>query len=153
MVIPLGEKPTTPCRVYRGCLDGHGYGSLRLKGGRGWNRRKLHRWVVEQYLGRSLAPTEVVRHTCDTRACFRFDHLVLGTKRENDADMWAKGRGVPPPHRLGSASANAKLTEDQVAAIKRRHEASHAALGREYGVTLQAIRDIRRGRTWRQVEP
>jgi hypothetical protein len=91
---------TTPCREYRGNLHNYGYGyptigAQRFKPSGALNGRYcvlLHRWVMEQYLGRQLATDEVVRHLCDNPPCFRFDHLQLGTKDDNSADMVARGR-------------------------------------------------------------
>lgn len=39
-----------------------------------------------------------VLHRCDNRPCVNPAHLFLGT-RDNNADMRAKGRAVPPPNR------------------------------------------------------
>jgi len=36
---------------------------------------------------------QIVRHLCDNPACFRYDHLAIGTQADNLADMAAKGRG------------------------------------------------------------
>lgn len=48
---------------------------------------------------------------------------------------------------------SAKLTPDQVRDIRRRHAAgrSIAALGRDYHVSRQTIKDVVSGRTWRGV--
>jgi len=40
-----------------------------------------------------------VLHRCDTPRCVRPEHLFLGTKADNTADMMAKGRQVLPPVR------------------------------------------------------
>lgn len=92
--------PTTPCREYRGNLHNFGYGyppigAQRLKPTGGKNGRRcvlLHRWVMEQVLGRPLASDEVVRHLCDNPPCFRYDHLALGTQDDNVGDMVEHGR-------------------------------------------------------------
>jgi hypothetical protein len=90
-----------------------------------------------------------VCHTCDNPACVRPDHLFLGTKAENNADMLAKGRasGGSFP---GTASYLAKLTDDDVRIIRERYR--HWGAGRqaakEFGVSPSAISCIIRGKTW-----
>lgn len=87
--------PTTQCRVPRGWVLSTGYREIRRQ-----NRRQLmHRWVIaqigyDQYGTPWLDdPEQVVMHECDNRGCIRYDHLRLGTRAENQADMAAKGRG------------------------------------------------------------
>lgn len=81
-------------------------------------------------------------HTCDVGRCVRPDHLFLGTQADNVADMWAKGRAVPPPVHLGLNNAKATLGDEQVREIRRRHAASpggQRALAAEFGVSQSTI--------------
>lgn len=90
---PAPTPQPTPCRIWQGQVrKGYGY--------RGDGSR-VHRWVMEQALGRPLTDQEVVMHLCDNRPCFRFDHLRVGTIAENNADMVAKGRNRKGPIRRG----------------------------------------------------
>lgn len=47
-----------------------------------------------------LSPTDLVRHTCDNRACIEPSHLIKGTAADNSADMVNRNRqsrlGKPP---------------------------------------------------------
>lgn len=86
-------------------------------------------------------------HTCDNPPCCRFSHLFLGTKATNAADRDAKGRGAD---QRGKHNGNAKLGEEQVRAIFRSLDSSHA-LARQFEVSRGAVQGIRRGRTWRGV--
>lgn len=90
----------TPCREYRGNRHpaGYGYppfGEERRKPNGAKNGRRLvllHRWVMEQALGRPLERHEIVRHRCDNPPCFLYEHLVLGTHDDNMGDMVERGR-------------------------------------------------------------
>ena len=79
----MGSYMTSPCRESP-ITGGPGYGKHR-------NQQYLHRWVWEQINGPIPSGMEVM-HICDNRACFRYDHLRLGTHAENMADMIAKAR-------------------------------------------------------------
>jgi hypothetical protein len=108
----------------------------------------LHRWIMEQVLGRKLRSDEVVRHTCDNPPCFLFDHLVLGTQADNVRDMYEKGRNNNLP---GSAHVSSKLSEDDVREIRRLLSQgwSGAALGRRFGVTKENVSHIKTGKIWK----
>ena len=92
----------TDCREFQGPRDPSGYGRVNWgppKYGRRRTWMGLHRWVMEQYIGRRLETHEVVRHSCDNPPCFLFEHLLLGTSADNSADAIERGRAVPPPSR------------------------------------------------------
>jgi len=44
--------------------------------------------------GSDAIQSKTVRHECDNPPCFRYDHLVVGTVAENNADRSAKGRSA-----------------------------------------------------------
>ena len=93
-----------------------------------------------------------VCHRCDNPACVRPDHLFLGTKGDNNRDMFAKKRGVFC-HRKAEEHQRAKLTNDDVQFIRRRiHEGETiSALAAKYGVTITAIWNMWNGRSWTSV--
>jgi len=74
--------------IWCGLLDAYGYGQLSICG-RG---RKAHRVAWELAYG-PIPPGMCVLHRnpCRHTACVRFDHLYLGTPRENTQDMLAIG--------------------------------------------------------------
>jgi hypothetical protein len=89
-----------------------------------------------------------VLHKCDVRLCGNPRHLFLGTHRDNWLDSLAKGRQqVVLP---GEANRSAKLTTDEVLAI-RRSTARVAELVRQYPVSDSSIRSILHGHTWRHL--
>jgi len=88
-----------------------------------------------------------VLHRCDTPACVRVDHLFLGTKAENNADMAAKGRRIvggtwcgAGRYRRGEDHWNAKLSDEDCRKLRedRNTGMSFSALGAKYGIHLSA---------------
>lgn len=58
---------------------------------RGHNTR-VHRLAAHVWLGFDLDSELCVLHTCDVTKCFNPDHLFIGTRADNSADMVDKGR-------------------------------------------------------------
>jgi hypothetical protein len=79
------------------------------------------------------------------------DHLFLGSKRDNVADMLQKGRRGLTGVR-GALHARAKLTAADVAAIRTRRAKGERGidLAREFHVSPPAIAKIHRGQRWSQ---
>jgi hypothetical protein len=84
----LLPEPNSGCFLWTGSVGSHGYGDFRW----GARARTVPRFVLEQMLGRALAPGELVLHKCDMRLCARREHLTVGTAQANSRDMMAKGR-------------------------------------------------------------
>src|SRR2546430_14291430 len=80
-----------------------------------------------------------IMHSCDNRICVNPAHLVIGSHRDNMADMKKKGRAGG-----GSIVGEPwlKLTPETLVDILRRHEKGEAvrALARAYGGAPNAIR-------------
>jgi HNH endonuclease len=140
---PSPTPQPTPCRLWQGPVDDHGYGTMwRLivseNGARTRTKTRPHRWVVEQVLGRRLKRREVVMHLCDNRLCFRYDHLRVGTARDNNRDMMAKGRYV----HAGGRPKRPKLTGSQINAIRRRYLSGlyPESIAEELGLSLAEVR-------------
>ena len=88
----MTTKLETPCREWRGPTSGpSGYGSRWGHGRRG-GKRTIHRWVMEVIHGKDAIAGKVVMHRCDNPICFRYDHLKIGTQKENMEDARRKGR-------------------------------------------------------------
>lgn len=83
-----------------------------------------------------------VCHRCDVRLCIRPDHLFTGTRKENMEDCVSKGRSTK-----GEKNASAKLTEEQVLAIRADTRFARIVAA-EYGVSKPNIEQIRRGERW-----
>lgn len=140
-----------PCVLWQGSVDHFGYG--RHKTNRDGVRRtmNLHRWVMEQSLGRRLAKTEYVMHLCDNPPCYRLSHLVVGTAADNNHDMVNKGRLVHVANASpGESNGSAKLSQRQVDHIRRlwRDGLRAGTIATQYGVSITTIRRIVQGVTW-----
>lgn len=84
----------------------------------------------------------IVRHTCHNRACCNPKHLVLGSRADNVADMWAREDGAP--------KGNARLTEADVIEIRKGGE-SRAKLALRFGVSVSHIKAIQLRRCWKHL--
>lgn len=131
------------CWVWAGYLTRYGYGQVW------WARRREPAHRVAWELENGPIPGRLVAcHKCDNRPCVRPSHLFLGTRQDNNADMLAKGRQA-----RGRAYPQAKLTEDDVRAIRRglAEGRTNNELGATFGVDPSAIRQIARGVAWSHV--
>lgn len=87
-----------------------------------------------------------VLHRCDTKACIEPTHLFLGTNAENMADKVAKGRQA-----RGERVGSARLTADQVRAIRANTSMSRKALAALAGISENNVYAILSGRTWKHI--
>lgn len=75
------------CLEWTGARATGGYGQVRLSG----LNVLVHRYVWELANG-PIPDGMCVCHACDNPPCCNVDHLFLGTKSDNNADMATKGR-------------------------------------------------------------
>ena len=141
-------KKTETCWLWTGYVGTNGYGSITI------NHYPVltHRFAFEQSSGTS-AKGKVVRHSCDVPVCVNPQHLLLGTYRDNTADMFARGRagnGYVPPERRprGDSHANTRLSNAEVAEMRalytgRRGEVT--ALAAHFGTSVNNASRILRG--------
>lgn len=138
-----GHGPNGDCWPWIGALLPDGYGHFRD----GRKVRPAHVVSYEMENG-PLPPGMNGLHSCDYRRCVNPGHIFAGTHQDNMNDMVAKGRGAAPK---GEAHHDAKLTEDQVRAI-RDDPRPNTVIAAELGVTKGAIWLIKARRNWRHVE-
>lgn len=103
---------------------------------------KVHHAVLLAFVGPQPSPRHWGRHLDDNPSNNHHTNLAWGLPVENSADAIRNG-GLP----WGEAKADARLTVDQVRAIRLDNRASRV-VGAEYGVSHTAILRIRRGERW-----
>jgi hypothetical protein len=130
-------EPNTGCWLFAGSVTRIGYGLIK----HGGVTKLAHRVAYETLRG-PIPDGMCVCHRCDVRCCVNPDHLFLGTRADNMADMLSKGR-----QSWGEGRWNAKLTPQEVLEIYASTETS-ATLADRYGVGARAIRRIQAGERW-----
>jgi hypothetical protein len=133
------------CRVWTGARDGGGYGKIKVDG----SFLRVHRLVWVETNG-PIPAGLFVCHKCDVPTCINPAHLWLGPPAANTADMWAKGRGRSRASK-GRANGQAKLTDDQVRAI-RAAAGTQKVIAAQYGVNQTRVSQIRLGKSWSHVD-
>jgi len=131
-------------RAENGCLEWQG----RTDQGYGITSFQARRWLVHRLAwtlekggipeGKSLC------HKCDNRRCADLDHLFLGTRADNVADMDRKGR-------RGFAS---ELRPKDVRRIRklRKQGYSYREIGEEVGCSKDVAYQVCSGATWSHIK-
>lgn len=146
----IWPEPNSGCWLWSGSLTYEGYGQVRP--GDGTRRMaRVHRLVWEAMHGPIPAGMSVLHH-CDNRACCNADaHLYLGTHADNMLDVVSRCRNKKPPGAYrGSDNGRAKLTPDDVAALRqaRREGVTNIQLAGQYGVAATTISHAITGKSW-----
>jgi len=145
-------KKTDGCWEWQGARHQHGYGLYFMNRERG--QQRAHRVSYEDALG-PIPKGAYVCHRCDNPACVRPEHLWLGSQAENLADMRAKGRHFSPfkgQLQVGSLNRYAKLTEDDVRAIRlMAPQYTRKDIAAKYGLTVSNVQYVLTRKTWKHV--
>lgn len=124
----------------------------RMPDGRGQvcyhgKRMQAHRATCIEAHGPPPTEKHEAAHNCGKghEACVNGSHLQWKTKLENEAD-----KIIHETLLTGEKHNMVKLTEQQALEIMKKGKTCSATpLAKKYGVSIQAIYDIRQGRTWR----
>lgn len=131
-----GEFPDGPCWDWQQCKDLKGYGKSAFKG----RPLQAHVLSLASEYKRFPKQGEVVRHLCANPKCCNYEHLRLGTRRENAVDI-----------QLNGSSKAFKLNPEKVRMI-RVSNVSSVELAKTFGVHPDSISDARSGKTWSSVK-
>jgi hypothetical protein len=104
-----------------------------------------------------------VLHSCDNPSCVNPSHLRCGTASDNQQDAYSRKRRVSPFSKKenryqgqrtghpGAANPNAKLTEDDVRAIRSSFDEPRK-LAEQYNILPEYVNRIRNRMAWKHVE-
>jgi hypothetical protein len=138
----------TGCWLWQDGVNEFGYGIVNLKSG---EPERAHRVMWQMFYGK-IPPSMCVCHHCDVPACCNPDHMFLGLRADNNADMVAKKRARKA---RGEAAGRAKLTDVAVLAIRvaySRGGADYRVLADTYGVGKTTIGNVIQRRTWKHLK-
>jgi hypothetical protein len=126
----------TGCYEWIGKVGGRGYPVFSIA-----NKQETgHRLIWEHERG-PIPDGMCVCHKCDNRKCVNVDHLFLGTRADNNRDMYAKKRNV---------KAMAKLEPSQVREIFLSKDRV-VELAARYKIGRSQIYSIKQRREWRDI--
>ncbi|MDH0157304.1 HNH endonuclease [Stutzerimonas stutzeri] len=138
----VNKQTTSGCWEWTKSLRTGGYGAFRVDGKTSMQYAHRVAWML---VNGEIPDGLYVCHSCDNRKCCNPSHLWLGTAKENQMDMAAKGR---------THSHQKKLTEQDVLEVRRRYASGETTtqIAGCFGVTRSAIYRIATGRS-RRVAP
>lgn len=118
-----------------------GYGAVYKDG----KNLMAHRVMCEYRNGPPPTPKHQAAHNCGKGhlGCVNPTHVSWKTCTDNHADKIIHGTSV-----RGERNCNAKLTRENVRAIRSTKGYSQDELGRRYGVSGSVVSSIKRGVTW-----
>lgn len=130
-------SPDTGCWELHGATDRKGYPRVNVAG-----HNVPAYWVAFAAVHGDV-PRQVIMHKCDNRKCVNPAHLEPGTYSQNNADMWARGRG----------RGAGRLSADDVREIRRLAALgwSQRKIADRIGCTPSNVSRILGGHQWRQI--
>ena len=121
------------CWNWLGSTSITGYGRCKCFG-----EQRAHRVSYAAFKG--PIGNGFILHSCDNPKCVNPEHLRLGSHADN-----ARDRAIRNRH------GKQKLTPVQVLEIRTRTDVSGHQLAAIYGVDNKAIRQIKKGETWKHL--
>lgn len=153
-------EKTSGCWLWKASKRNKGYGAFVWADKKGKIiQGRAHRFSFELKNGK-IKQGLCVLHKCDTPACVNPCHLFLGTKKENNIDMFKKGRNVSGGVRLralglvgkyqrGSEHHQAKITDDIVRSIRQdKQDLSYSKLVTKYRLSIGNLFRIVNKKSW-----
>lgn len=136
------------CWIWPGNKNPRGYGIVGIEK----KQYLAHRVAWQNFHDRDPGE-QIVMHDCDNPSCVNPEHLTLGDRIKNNADMRARGRGCNPPRHVGEKHPQAKLTKEQAREVFQRRDNGEPlkVLAEEFGISEAAVSYIYHGKNWASV--
>lgn len=139
------------CWPWQGSTNSTGYGNAAWHG-KLYCAHRVAAWLLG-LVEHPAAPIDkdahgFVLHSCDNRLCCNPTHFFMGNFTSNMLDMYEKKRHVVY---YGSSHANAKLTDEDVLAIRARYALGgvrQVDIANDYGVNQVTISLVVRRETY-----
>lgn len=153
--VDMGKNDNTCCWNWLGATV-NGYGRFWV----GDKAIQAHWFLLDAHPPKGMEAC----HKCDNKLCVRPSHIFIGTRADNMQDCVSKGRLRPQNGNIASRTANknipkgeknwqSKMTEAQALRAKNcpRKRGAAAKLALEFGVSIQAICNVRDGKRWKHL--
>jgi hypothetical protein len=153
-------EKTETCWIWKASKRAKGYGAFVWATDDGQViQGRAHRFAYELMHG--PIPNDLCAlHKCDNPACVNPDHIFIGTKADNNADMRQKGRHVPGGTHCGKsgkwpraeAHHNARLTMETALQIRadRLSGLSYSQIAKKHKVSNSSAYKIANNLQWKQ---
>lgn len=138
-----GKREGVECWEWPLSLNNKGYGQFQT--GKGMVLAHRASWFIHHG---EIPDGMCILHRCDNRRCCRPDHLFVGTKADNNADMRSKGR-----HSTKEANAatrgRSKLSAEQIALLKQQALSGtpKRRLAKSFGISASHVARLIEGKT------
>lgn len=139
------------CWEWNSTKNEHGYGVIG-RGGKYGGMLLAHRVSWKMHSG-PIPDNLCVLHRCDNPKCVNPDHLFLGSRADNNADMITKGRAKHDGF-LGVSNPMVKLTDSDVLEIRKLYipgVVTQRQIAKKYNVDNTLISLIIRRKAWRHI--
>lgn len=140
-----GGRGVRAGRVLRAVLNSNGYPKVELCTDGVYRTACVHILVCEAFHGPKPSPRHQVAHRDGNRENPKVENLRWATQAENEADKVELGRNP-----VGERHGNARLTEEQVRAI-RAAEGTHEEIGARFGIPRRYVGYLKSGQRWRHL--
>jgi hypothetical protein len=142
--------PGSPCMLWTQGTTNTGYPQARIDS----KSRLVQRYVFTELLGGVIPRTSRIRPRCGERLCVSPKCLAVVRCSQLVRESWRDGKrsgreGYLARQAHAVRQGWARLTPEQVAAIRARRGESDRRLAVEFGVSRKTIASVRRGQSWR----